>query len=102
MLKIVPRKFGANPFERVFLHRIQKINKQMKKIAILLVVGAIAFLYACGPTAKELEEKRVADSIRVADSLAMVQAEQQRIADSIAQAQSEEAHADSVAQGLIK
>lgn len=74
----------------------------MKKIAILLVVGAIAFLYACGPTAKELEEKRVADSIRVADSLAMVQAEQQRIADSIAQAQSEEAHADSVAQGLIK
>ncbi|MBL6950241.1 MAG: hypothetical protein ISR57_06315, partial [Bacteroidales bacterium] len=51
---------------------------------------------------KELEEKRIADSIRVADSLAMVQAEQQRIADSIAQAQAEEAHADSVAEGLIK
>ena len=25
MLKIVARKFGANPFERVFLQRIQKI-----------------------------------------------------------------------------
>ncbi|MBL7111381.1 MAG: hypothetical protein ISS19_05520 [Bacteroidales bacterium] len=74
----------------------------MKKIAIVLVVGAVAFLSACGPTAKELEEKRISDSIRVADSLAMVQAEQQRIADSIAQAQAEEAHADSVAQGFIK
>jgi hypothetical protein len=38
-------------------------------------------------TEKELEEKRIADSIRVADSLAMMQAEQQRIADSIARAQ---------------
>lgn len=74
----------------------------MKKIATLLVIGAVAFLYACGPSAKEQEEKRIADSIRVADSLAMVQAEQQRIADSIATAQVEAAHADSVAQGLIK
>ncbi len=74
----------------------------MKKIATLLVIGAVALLYACGPSAKEQEETRIADSIRVADSLAMVQAEQQRIADSIAIAQAEEAHADSVAQGLIK
>ncbi|MFC2101429.1 hypothetical protein ACFLS7_00365 [Bacteroidota bacterium] len=74
----------------------------MKKIATLLVIGAMAFLYACSPSAKELEEKRIADSIRVADSLAMVQAEQQRIADSIAISQAEAAHADSVAQGLIK
>jgi len=63
---------------------------------------------SCGPSAKELEEKRIADSIRVADSLAMVQAEQQRIADSIAKAQEEVrikdsiAHQDSVKKGLIK
>jgi hypothetical protein len=80
----------------------------MKKLATLLVIGAVAFMYSCGPSAKELEEKRIADSIRVADSLAMVQAEQQRIADSIAKAQEAKrvadsiAHEDSVKKGLIK
>jgi hypothetical protein len=80
----------------------------MKKLATLLVVGAVALMYACGPSAKELEDKRIADSIRVADSLAMVQAEQQRIADSIAKAQEEKriadsiAHQDSIKKGLIK
>ena len=74
----------------------------MKKLTIVCVIGIAAILTACSPNTKELEEKRIADSIRVADSLAMVQAEQQRIADSIAQAQAEEAHADSVAKGLIK
>jgi hypothetical protein len=85
-----------------------KTNETMKKLVTLLVVGAVAFMYACGPSAKELEEKRIADSIRVADSLAMVQAEQQRIADSIAKAQEEKkkadsiAHEDSIKKGLIK
>ena len=80
----------------------------MKKLATLLVIGAVAFMYSCGPSAKELEEKRIADSIRVADSLAMVQAEQQRIADSIAKVQEEKrkadsiAHQDSIAKKLIK
>jgi hypothetical protein len=74
----------------------------MKKLATLLVIGAVAFMYSCGPSAKELEEKRIADSIRLADSLAMVQAETQRIADSIAQAQIVAAHKDSIAQGWIK
>ena len=80
----------------------------MKKLATLLVVCAVAFMYSCGPSAKELEEKRIADSIRVADSLAMVQAEQQRVADSISKAQAEKvkadsiAHADSIAKKLIK
>jgi len=80
----------------------------MKKLATLLVIGAVAFMYSCGPSAKELEEKRIADSIRVADSLAMVQAEQQRIADSISKAQEEKrisdsiAHQDSIKKGLIK
>ncbi|MDP4281443.1 MAG: hypothetical protein Q8867_04765 [Bacteroidota bacterium] len=80
----------------------------MKKLATLLVIGVVAFMYSCGPSAKELEEKRIADSIRVADSLAMVQAEQQRVADSIAKAQDEKkiadsiAHQDSIKKGLIK
>ncbi len=86
----------------------KKINKQMKKLATLLVIGAVAFMSSCGPSAKELEEKRIADSIRVADSLAMVQAETQRVADSIAKAQEEKrindsiAHQDSIKKGLIK
>ena len=69
----------------------------MKKLATLLVIGALAFMYSCGPSAKEKEEARIADSIRVADSLAMVQAEQQRIADSIAKVQEEKRIADSIA-----
>jgi hypothetical protein len=69
----------------------------MKKLASVLVIAAVAFMYSCGPSAKELEEKRIADSIRVADSLAMVQAEQQRIADSIAKAQEEKRISDSIA-----
>jgi hypothetical protein len=80
----------------------------MKKLATLLVIGVVAFMYSCGPSAKELEEKRIADSIRVADSMTMVMAEQQRVADSIAKAQMEKAkqdsiaHADSIAKKLIK
>ena len=80
----------------------------MKKFATLLVIGAVAFMYSCGPSAKELEEKRIADSIKVADSMAMVMAEQQRVADSIAKVQNEKriadsvAHADSIAKKLIK
>jgi hypothetical protein len=80
----------------------------MKKLAMILLAGTIAFMYSCGPSAKEKEEKRIADSIKVADSLAMVQAEQQRITDSIVKAQEEKkkmdsiAHEDSVKKGLIK
>ena len=39
--------------------------------------------YSFGSSPKEMEEKRIADSILVADSLAMMQAEQQRVNDSI-------------------
>ncbi len=69
----------------------------MRKLASILVIAAVAFMYSCGPSAKEIEEKRIADSILVADSLAMVQAEQQRIADSIAKVQQEKIIADSIA-----
>jgi hypothetical protein len=73
----------------------------MKKLATVLVIGAVAFMYSCGPSAKELEETRIADSIRVADSMAMVMAEQQRVADSVAKAQIEAAHKDSITQGWL-
>ena len=86
-----------------------KTNKQMKKLATILVIGAVAFMSACGPSAKEKEAKRIADSVRVADSMAMVHAQQQRVADSIAKVQAAQkkvadsiAHQDSIAKHLIK
>ncbi len=47
----------------------------MKKLAFVLMMGAVALTYSCGPSEKEKEEKRIAESIRQADSMAMVQAE---------------------------
>jgi len=73
----------------------------MKKFALLFVVGAVALLYACGPSQKELDDQRIADSISTADSLAMVQAEKMRITDSIALAQAEEARKDSITNGWL-
>ena len=40
--------------------------------ALVLGLGFIYGVNSCGPSAKELEEKRIADAIRVADSIAMV------------------------------
>jgi len=80
----------------------------MKKLAVILVIGAVALVSSCGPSAKEKEAKRVADSTRAADSIAMVQAHQKRIADSIAMVQTQKrvadsiAHQDSIKKHLIK
>ena len=81
----------------------------MRKLAFILVIAVVALMTSCGPSAKEKEAKRVADSIRVADSMAMIQAKQQRTADSIAKVQMIQkrvadsiAHQDSVAKHLIK
>jgi hypothetical protein len=80
----------------------------MKKLALILVIGAVAFMTSCGPSAKEIEAKRVADSTKVADSMAKVQAAQQKIADSIARVQAQKkvadsiAHQDSIKKHLIK
>jgi ABC-type Na+ efflux pump permease subunit len=80
----------------------------MKKLALILVIGAVAFMSSCGPSAKEIEAKRIADSTRVADSMAKVQAAQQKIADSIAKVQAQKkvadsiAHQDSIKKHLIK
>jgi hypothetical protein len=59
-------------------------KKQMKKNTVILIVGAVALMSSCGPEVYEKPPKRIADSIRLVDSMAMVQAKQQRIADSIA------------------
>jgi len=64
--------------ELVYLCIEFKINKQMKKLATLLVIGAVALITAA-PKRKRIRRKKNADSIRVADSLAMVQAEQQEL-----------------------
>ena len=81
----------------------------MKKLTTLMVAAALVLICGCGPSAKEKEAKRIADSTRVADSLAVVQANQKRVADSIAQVQAEQqkiaaekAHQDSIAKHLIK
>ena len=80
----------------------------MKKLALILVIGAVAFMSSCGPSAKEIEAKKVADSTKVADSMAKVQAAQQKIADSIAKVQAQKkvadsiAHQDSIKKHLIK
>ena len=54
-----------------------------KKLNMIIGLCISSFVVACGPSAKEVEDRRVFDSIRVSDSLAMIQAEQQRIMDSI-------------------
>ncbi len=74
----------------------------MKKLFAMFVVAGMVGFVACGPSAEEKAEKARQDSIAMADSMANVAMEQQRLADSTAQAAMEAAHADSIAQGLIK
>ncbi len=62
----------------------------MKKLLLLSVIAGLV-ITACGPSAEELEAQRIADSTKMADSLAAVQAEQQRVADSIAAAAADSA-----------
>lgn len=58
----------------------------MKILSQILVVAGLATLVACGPSAEQKAEQARLDSIRVSDSIALVEAEQMRIQDSIAQA----------------
>jgi len=73
----------------------------MKNLFISLAVAAMFAVVSCGPSAAELEQKRVQDSIdsaQVADSIAAV--EQAKL-DSIAQADAAKAIADSIAADSI-
>jgi len=58
----------------------------MKTLSQILVVAGLATLVACGPSAEQKAEKARLDSIRIADSISLVEAEQMRIEDSIAAA----------------
>jgi len=55
----------------------------MKTLSQILVVVGLATMVACGPSAEQLAEQDRLDSIRIADSIALVEAEQVRIQDSI-------------------
>jgi modification target Cys-rich repeat protein len=41
----------------------------MKKVVLSLIAGVALLVASCGPTAKQVEANRVADSTYVADSL---------------------------------
>ena len=74
----------------------------MKKLFYIPAVLAFAVFAACGPSAAEKETKRLADSTKVADSLAVIQAAEaakaQASADSLAAVASKaQATADSLA-----
>jgi len=63
----------------------------MKKLFALLVIAGMVSFVACGPkgpTKEQLEKKRQ-DSIRTADSIAQVEAQQKRAQDSIAKIEAE-------------
>lgn len=55
----------------------------MKKLSSLLVVAGLATLVACGPSAEQKAEQARLDSIRIADSMALVQEAAQKAQDSI-------------------
>ena len=42
----------------------------MKKVVLSLIAGVALLVASCGPTAEQVEAKRVADSTYVADSIA--------------------------------
>jgi len=73
----------------------------MKNVIKFFVVAGLATFIACSPSAEEKAEQARQDSIRIADSIALVQAEEVRIQDSIAADEiriaAEKAVADSIA-----
>lgn len=68
----------------------------MKKLFTILVLGLMLAVSACGPTAKQMEDQRVADSVRVADSCTLVCANEQRVADSLTKMKADSLKADSL------
>lgn len=57
----------------------------MKKLLVLSFVAGMVFT-ACGPSKQEKEAQRIADSIRIDDSIKAALASEQATADSIAAA----------------
>lgn len=69
----------------------------MKKLSYLLVTAGIFAFVACGPSAQEKAEKARQDSIRIADSIAQIEAIEKARMDSIANAEKEKRIQDSIA-----
>jgi hypothetical protein len=73
----------------------------MKKVVLsVFAILAMFAVVSCGPSKEEIRAKEVADSTRVADSIALVHT--QYIADSTAKAQAEQAKLDSIAKSTKK
>jgi hypothetical protein len=93
----------SNKIKFVSLLLIKNYNLFVMKNLFITVAGLLLFA-SCGPNAEEMAAKAQADSIRIADSIAVVEAEaaavaaaEQAKADSIAMAEAEKAKADSIA-----
>lgn len=63
----------------------------MKTLAQILVVASLASFVACGPSAEQKAEQARQDSIRISDSMAMVQQAEEARQDSINAAMAAEA-----------
>jgi hypothetical protein len=70
----------------MYLCSVNLKQRNMKTLSQILVVAGLATLVACGPSAEQKAEQARLDSIRIADSISLVEAEQMRIQDSIAAA----------------
>ena len=91
--KKVPPKRQEKHYNYPGKKKFTNVFRFVAAIVILLVlVLSIVYYYHKKriEQAKRLQEKSIADSVRVADSLAMIHAEQQRIADSLAMVQAEQ------------
>ena len=62
---------------------LNQTHRNMKTLAQILVIAGLASFVACGPSAEQKAEQARLDSIRIADSIAMVQQAQQAQQDSI-------------------
>jgi uncharacterized protein YciI len=71
----------------MYLCSVNLKQRNMKTLSQILVVAGLATLVACGPSAEQKAEQARLDSIRIADSISLVEAEQMRIEDSIAAAE---------------
>ena len=55
----------------------------MKTLSTILVIAGLTTMVSCGPNAEQMAEQYRLDSIRVSDSITLVEADQLRIQDSI-------------------
>jgi hypothetical protein len=69
----------------------------MKKLFAMFVVAGMVGFVACGPSAEEKAAKDREDSIKYADSITLVEQQNQLMTDSITKADAQKAIDDSIA-----